>query len=73
MSITIIEIKSPADFASDLPPGGFNKIHRSIKSKIGRYSTVFTGDHCGTVKDSGGKCFDWFLNDNGNVVVIPAN
>jgi len=72
MEVTIIEVRTIADVAAELPSGGFNQALRSIRSKIGDYSNVFVGDRCGTVKDKNGKCFDWWYNDCGDLIMAPA-
>lgn len=70
MAITIIELDSPATVAFHAPL--WNSPRNQIRRKVGRYSTVYVGDHCGTVKDADGKCWDWWMSDNGTVTIVEA-
>lgn len=45
-----------------------------LRGRFGNtYSTVYVGDRCGTIKDSRGKFWDWFISENtGDVVIVEA-
>lgn len=70
MTTQIIELDS---FATVAQHGNlWNSPSNQLRRKIGRYSTVYVGDRCGTVRDQSGKCWDWWLLDNGAIEVLPA-
>jgi hypothetical protein len=47
----------------DLTPTDGNLYHNApnqIRRTIGRYTDIFVGPRMGTVRDSGGRCWDWW-------------
>lgn len=51
----------------------WNSPSNQIRRKIGRHSLVDVGHRSGTVRDSDGKCWDWwFAADEKTVVVVEA-
>ena len=51
--IEIIELDSMATVAIHAPL--WNTAANQLRRKIGQYTAVYVGDHCGTVKDSAGS------------------
>jgi len=42
----------------------YNNVPNQIKRAIGKYSHVFVGEQCGTVRSlENGQCYDWWYID----------
>lgn len=65
----LIALDSVAAFAEHAPL--WNSPGNQLRRKIGRYTTVYCGGtDGGTVRDQDGKCWDWWLADDGKTVVV---
>ena len=50
----------------------WNTPSNQLRRKLGRYTTTYAGDRDGTVRDAEGNQWDWWIDDNGVVVAVPA-
>lgn len=57
----------------------YHNAPNQIRRAIGRFSRVYVGERCGTVRDASGKCWDWTTSETElaapgwpKIVIVPA-